>query len=145
MNLFEQLTQQNNITPPFNYKIKLNNSTFSMSDVDEIQFFISFKEVIVKINADQIASFKLNKNALNNFGIERLIEPTNKELDNMPGTHTYSYGGDPSSDYIVFFVTDNEGFDEKINLNTIFKNILNVLKKSYKRHQNQQYRIVGRK
>lgn len=145
MNLFEQLTQQNNITPPFNYKIKLNNSTFSMSDVDEIQFFISFKEVIVKINADQIASFKLNKNALNNFGIERLIEPTNKELDNIPGTHTYSYGGDPSSDYIVFFVTDNEGFDEKINLNTIFKNILNVLKKSYKRHQNQQYRIVGRK
>ena len=143
--MFEQLTQQNNITPPFNYKIKLNNSTFSMSDVDEIQFFISFKEVIVKINADQIASFKLNKNALNNFGIERLIEPTNKELDNMPGTHTYSYGGDPSSDYIVFFVTDNEGFDEKINLNTIFKNILNVLKKSYKRHQNQQYRIVGRK
>lgn len=145
MNIFEQLTQQNIITPPFNYKVKLNNSIFSVSDVEEIQFFITFKEVKVKINGDSIASFDFNENALKDFGIERLIEPTNKELDNMPGTHTYSYGGDPSSDYIVFFVTDNEGFDEKINLNTIFKNILNVLKKSYKRHQNQQYRIVGRK
>lgn len=139
MNMFEKLTQQNRITPPFNYKVRLNNTTFNVSDVEEIQFVISFEKVLVHINNDQIASFTFNENALKEFGIKGLIMPTSEELMNMPGTHSYSCGSFFDSNFfknIIFFVTDNEGFDEKINLNVIFKNILYVLKKAYNRHQN---------
>lgn len=139
MNMFEKLTQQNRITPPFNYKIRLNNTTFNVSDVEEIQFVISFEKVLIYINNDQIASFTFNENALKEFGIKGLIMPTSEELMNMPGTHSYSCGSFVDSNFsknIIFFVTDNEGFDEKINLNVIFKNILYVLKKAYNRHQN---------
>ena len=107
MNMFEKLTQQNRITPPFGHKVKLNNTTFNMTDVEEIKFDISFEKVIVEINDDQIASFSCGFFVDGNF-----------------------------SKNIIFFVTDNEGFDEKINLNVIFKNILYVLKKAYNRHQN---------
>jgi len=139
MNMFEKLTQQNRITPPFNYKVRLNNTTFNVSDVEEIQFVISFEKVLVHINNDQIASFTFNENALKEFGVKGLIMPTSEELMNMPGTHSYSCGSFFDSNFsknIIFFVTDNEGFDEKINLNVIFKNILYVLKKAYNRHQN---------
>lgn len=139
MNMFEKLTQQNRITPPFNYKVRLNNTTFNVSDVEEIQFVISFEKVLVHINNDQIASFTFNENALQEFGIKGLIMPTSEELMNMPGTYSYSCGSFFDNDFsnnIVFFVTDNEGFDEKINLNVIFKNILHVLKKSYNYYRN---------
>ena len=139
MNMFEKLTQQNRITPPFNYKVRLNNTTFKVSDVEEIQFVISFEKVLVYINNDQIASFTFNENALKEFGVKGLIMPTSEELMNIPGTHSYSCGSFVDSNFsknIIFFVTDNEGFDEKINLNVIFKNILYVLKKAYNRHQN---------
>lgn len=139
MNMFEKLTQQNRITPPFNYKVRLNNTTFNVSDAEEIQFVISFEKVLVHINNDQIASFTFNENALKEFGVKGLIMPTSEELMNMPGTHSYSCGSFFDSNFsknIIFFVTDNEGFDEKINLNVIFKNILYVLKKAYNRHQN---------
>lgn len=139
MNMFEKLTQQNRITPPFNYKVRLNNTTFNVTDVEEIQFVISFEKVLVYINNDQIASFTFNENDLQDFGIKGLIMPTSEELMNMPGTHSYSCGSFVDSNFsknIIFFVTDNEGFDEKINLNVIFKNILYVLKKAYNRHQN---------
>lgn len=139
MNMFEKLTQQNRITPPFNYKVRLNNTTFNVSDVEEIQFVISFEKVLIYINNDQIASFTFNENALKEFGVKGLIMPTSEELMNMPGTHSYSCGSFFDSNFfknIIFFVTDNEGFDEKINLNVIFKNILYVLKKAYNRHQN---------
>lgn len=139
MNMFEKLTQQNRITPPFNYKVRLNSTTFNVSDVEEIQFVISFEKVLVYINNDQIASFTFNENALQDFGVKGLITPTSEELMNMPGTHSYSCGSFFDSNFfknIIFFVTDNEGFDEKINLNVIFKNILYVLKKAHNRHQN---------
>ena len=139
MNMFEKLTQQNRITPPFSHKVRLNNTTFMVTDVEEIKFIISFERVFVEINDDQIASFTFNKNALQDFGIKDLITPTSEELMNMPGTHSYSCGSFFDSNFfknIIFFVTDNEGFDEKINLNVIFKNILYVLKKAYNRHQN---------
>lgn len=139
MNMFEKLTQQNRITPPFNYKVRLNNTTFNVSDVEEIQFVISFEKVLVHINNDQIASFTFNENALKEFGIKGLIMPTSEELMNMPGTHSYSCGSFVDSNFsknIIFFVTDNEGFDEKINLNVIFKNILYVLKKAYNYYRN---------
>ena len=138
MNMFEKLTQQNRITPPFGHKVKLNNTTFNVTDVEEIKFVISFDKVIVEINDDQIASFAFNENALQEFGVKGLIMPTSEELMNMPGTHSYSCGSffQGFSKNIIFFVTDNEGFDEKINLNVIFKNILYVLKKAYNRHQN---------
>ena len=139
MNMFEKLTQQNRITPPFNYKVRLNNTTFNVNDVEEIQFVISFEKVLVHINNDQIASFTFNKNALQEFGVKGLIMPTSEELMNMPGTYSYNCGSFVDSNFsknIIFFVTDNEGFDEKINLNVIFKNILYVLKKAYNRHQN---------
>lgn len=139
MNMFEKLTQQNRITPPFNYKVRLNNTTFNVTDVGEIQFVISFEKVLIYINNDQIASFTFNENALKEFGVKGLIMPTSEELMNMPGTHSYSCGSFFDSNFsknIIFFVTDNEGFDEKINLNVIFKNILYVLKKAYNRHQN---------
>ena len=139
MNMFEKLTQQNRITPPFSHKVRLNNTTFNVTDVEEIQFVISFEKVLVYINNDQIASFTFNENALQDFGVKGLITPTSEELMNMPGTHSYSCGSFFDSNFfknIIFFVTDNEGFDEKINLNVIFKNILYVLKKAYNRHQN---------
>lgn len=141
MNIFEQLTNENRITPPFNYKVKLNNTTFLMSDVEEIQFRISFTRVIVLINGDAIASFNFKEHALQQFGVQKLVAPTSDELANMPGTHSYSYGSDSLSDYIAFFVTDEEGFDDKINLNVIFKNILHVLKKAYNRQQKQAQNI----
>ena len=141
MNIFEQLTTENRITPPFNYKVKLNNTTFLMSDVEEIQFRISFTCVKVLINGDAIASFNFKEHALQQFGVKKLVAPTNEELMNMPGMHTYSYGSDSLSDYIAFFVTDEEGFDDKINLNVIFKNILHVLKKAYNRQQKQAQNI----
>ena len=139
MNMFEKLTQQNRITPPFNYKVRLNNTTFNVTDVEEIQFVISFEKVLIYINNDQIASFTFNENALKEFGVKGLITPTSEELMNMPGTHSYSCGSFVDSNFfknIIFFVTDNEGFDEKINLNVIFKNILHVLKKSYNYYRN---------
>nr|DAD64553.1 MAG TPA: hypothetical protein [Caudoviricetes sp.] len=139
MNMFEKLTKQNRITPPFGHKVRLNNTTFNVTDVEEIQFVISFEKVLVYINNDQIASFTFNENALQDFGVKGLITPTSEELMNMPGTHSYSCGSFFDSNFfknIIFFVTDNEGFDEKINLNVIFKNILYVLKKAYNRHQN---------
>ena len=139
MSMFEKLTQQNRITPPFNYKVRLNNTTFNVTDVEEIQFVISFEKVLIYINNDQIASFTFNENALKEFGVKGLIMPTSEELMNMPGTHSYSCGSFFDSNFsknIIFFVTDNEGFDEKINLNVIFKNILYVLKKAYNCHQN---------
>nr|DAS83652.1 MAG TPA: hypothetical protein [Caudoviricetes sp.] len=139
MNMFEKLTRQNRITPPFSHKVRLNNTTFNVTDVEEIQFVISFEKVLVYINNDQIASFTFNENALQDFGVKGLIMPTSEELMNMPGTHSYSCGSFFDSNFfknIIFFVTDNEGFDEKINLNVIFKNILYVLKKAYNRHQN---------
>ena len=139
MNMFEKLTQQNRITPPFSHKVRLNNTTFNVTDVEEIQFVISFEKVLIYINNDQIASFTFNENALKEFGVKGLIMPTSEELMNMPGTHSYSCGSFFDSNFsknIIFFVTDNEGFDEKINLNVIFKNILYVLKKAYNRHQN---------
>ena len=129
MNMFEKLTQQNRITPPFSHKVTLNNTTFNVTDVEEIKFIISFERVFVEINDDQIASFTFNENALQEFGIKGLIMPTSEELMNMPGTHSYSCGSFVDSNFsknIIFFVTDNEGFDEKINLNVIFKNILYV-------------------
>lgn len=141
MNIFEQLTDENRITPPLNYKVKLNNTTFFVSDVEEIQFNISFTDVIVAINGDRIASFNFKEHALQQFGVKKLVAPTNEELMNMPGTHSYSYGSDSLSDYVSFFVTDEEGFDDKINLNLIFKNILHVLKKSYNRQQKQAQNI----
>jgi hypothetical protein len=137
--MFEKLTRQNRITPPFSHKVRLNNTTFNVTDVEEIQFVISFEKVLVYINNDQIASFTFNENALQDFGVKGLIMPTSEELMNMPGTHSYSCGSFFDSNFfknIIFFVTDNEGFDEKINLNVIFKNILYVLKKAYNRHQN---------
>ena len=139
MNMFEKLTRQNRITPPFSHKVKLNNTTFNMTDVEEIQFIISFEEVLIYINNDKIASFTFNENALKEFGVKGLIMPTSEELMNMPGTHSYSCGSFVDSNFsknIIFFVTDNEGFDEKINLNVIFKNILHVLKKSYNYYRN---------
>ena len=51
MNMFEKLTQQNRITPPFGHKVKLNNTTFNMTDVEEIKFVISFDKVIVTVDA----------------------------------------------------------------------------------------------
>lgn len=141
MNIFEQLTTENRITPPFNYKVKLNNTTFSISDVEEIQFNISFTDVLVRINGDLIASFDFKEHALQQFGVKEFVIPTNEELTNMPGTHTYSHGSNSLDNHIVFFVTDEEGFDDKINLNVIFKNILHVLKKAYKRKQKQAQNI----
>ena len=139
MNMFEKLTQQNRITPPFSHKVRLNNTTFNVTDVEEIQFVISFEKVLIYINNDQIASFTFNENALKEFGVKGLIMPTSEELMNMPGTHSYSCGSFFDSNFsknIIFFVTDNEGFDEKINLNVIFKNILYVLKKAYNYYRN---------
>lgn len=139
MNMFEKLTQQNRITPPFSHKVRLNNTTFNVTDVEEIKFIISFERVFVEINDDQIASFTFNKNALQDFGIKDLTVPSLEQLMSMPGTYSYSCGSFFDNDFsnnIVFFVTDNEGFDEKINLNVIFKNILHVLKKSYNYYRN---------
>lgn len=139
MNMFEKLTQQNRITPPFSHKVRLNNTTFMVTDVEEIKFIISFERVFVEINDDQIASFTFNKNALQDFGIKGLTMPSLEQLMSMPGTYSYSCGSFFDNDFsnnIVFFVTDNEGFDEKINLNVIFKNILHVLKKSYNYYRN---------
>lgn len=139
MNMFEKLTQQNRITPPFSHKVTLNNTTFNVTDVEEIKFIISFERVFVEINDDQIASFTFNENALQDFGIKDLTMPSLEQLMSMPGIYSYSCGSFFDNDFsnnIVFFVTDNEGFDEKINLNVIFKNILHVLKKSYNYYRN---------
>lgn len=73
MNMFEKLTQQNRITSPFGHKVKLNNTTFNMTDVEEIKFIISFERVFVEINDDQIASLISMKTHYRNLVLKVLL------------------------------------------------------------------------